>query len=114
MNNIRIGFAALFRSRSVNWFKRKGHLIMAKIKMVICIGSACFAKGNAENMKVTEKFLADRGLSDEVDIDLCGGLCSGNCADGPIVYVNDKIHKHVDRKAMQELLENCFPQSGSK
>ena len=33
---------------------------MGKIKMVICIGSSCFARGNAENVKITEDFLAKR------------------------------------------------------
>ena len=82
---------------------------MGKIKMVICIGSSCFARGNAENVKITEDFLAKRGLSDEIDIDICGGLCTGNCADGPIVIVNDKIYKHVEGGAMLDILNHYFP-----
>ena len=82
---------------------------MGKIKMVICIGSSCFARGNAENVKITEEFLAKRGLSDEVDIDLSGGLCTGNCADGPIVIVNDKVYRHVERGVMQDILSQYFP-----
>ena len=82
---------------------------MGKIKMVICIGSSCFARGNAENVKITEEFLARRGLSDEVDIDLSGGLCTGNCADGPIVIVNDKVYRHVERGVMQDILNQYFP-----
>ena len=81
---------------------------MGKIKMVICIGSSCFARGNAENVKITEEFLAKRGLSDEVDIDLSGGLCTGNCADGPIVIVNDKVYRHVERGVMQDILNQYF------
>ena len=82
---------------------------MGKIKMVICIGSSCFARGNAENVHITEEFLAKRGLSDEVDIDLSGGLCTGNCADGPIVIVNDKVYRHVERGVMQDILNQYFP-----
>ena len=82
---------------------------MGKIKMGICIGSSCFARGNAENVKITEEFLAKRGLSDEVDIDLSGGLCTGNCADGPIVIVNDKVYRHVERGVMQDILNQYFP-----
>ena len=82
---------------------------MPKVKMVICIGSSCFARGNAENVKITEEFLAKRGLSDEVDIDLSGGLCTGNCADGPIVIVNDKVYRHVERGVMQDILNQYFP-----
>ncbi len=84
---------------------------MDKVKMVICIGSSCFARGNAENVRITEEFLAKRGLSDGVDIDLSGGLCTGNCSDGPIVIVNDKVYKHVENGVMQDILNHYFPET---
>ena len=34
---------------------------MGKVRMVICIGSSCFARGNAENVKITEEFLEKHG-----------------------------------------------------
>ena len=82
---------------------------MANVKMVICIGSSCFARGNAENVKIVEDFIAQRGLADELDIELCGGLCTNNCPDGPIVIVNEKIYKHVNADVMQEIMESYFP-----
>ena len=82
---------------------------MGKVKMVICIGSSCFARGNAENVKITEEFLEKHGLADEVDIDLSGGLCTGNCPDGPIVIVDGKVYKHVEKGVMLDILKNCFP-----
>ena len=82
---------------------------MGKVKMVICIGSSCFARGNAENVKITEDFLAQNGLADEIDIDLSGGLCTGNCQDGPIVIVNDKVYKHVEKGVMLDILKSYFP-----
>ena len=82
---------------------------MGKVKMVICIGSSCFARGNAENVKITEDFLAKRGLADEVDVDLSGGLCTGNCPDGPIVIVNGKVYKHEESGVMQDILNHYFP-----
>lgn len=82
-------------------------ITMKKIK--ICIGSSCFARGNAANVDVAEKFLKQRGLRDDVDVDLSGGLCTGNCADGPIVTVDGKIHTHVTRERMLEILKEIFP-----
>ena len=82
---------------------------MGKVKMVICIGSSCFARGNAENVKIVEDFIAQRGLEDELDIELSGGLCTNNCPDGPIVIVNDKIYKHVNADVMQDIMESYFP-----
>jgi NADH:ubiquinone oxidoreductase subunit E len=82
---------------------------MSKVKMIICIGSSCFARGNAENVKIVEDFMTLHGLSDELDIELSGGLCTNNCPDGPVVIVNDKIYKHVNRDVMQEIMESYFP-----
>lgn len=79
------------------------------VKMTICIGSSCFARGNAENVKIVEDFIAERGLSDELDIELSGGLCTNNCPDGPVVIVNEKIYKHVNADVMQEIIEHYFP-----
>lgn len=82
---------------------------MGKVKMVICIGSSCFARGNAENVKIVEDFISQRGLSDEIDIELSGGLCTNNCPDGPVVIVNEKIFKHVNGGVMADILEQYFP-----
>ncbi len=82
---------------------------MGKVKMVICIGSSCFARGNAENVNIVEDFITQHGLSDEIDIELSGGLCTGNCPDGPVVIVNDKTYKHVTGGVMHDILEQYFP-----
>ena len=79
------------------------------VKMTICIGISCFARGNAENVKIVEDFIAQRGLTDELDIELSGGLCTNNCPDGPVVIVNEKIYKHVNADVMQEIMEHYFP-----
>ena len=81
---------------------------MGKVKMVICIGSSCFARGNAENVKIVEDFISQRGLPDEIDIELSGGLCTNNCPDGPVVIVNDKVYKHVTGGVMLDILEQYF------
>ena len=80
-----------------------------KHKIVICIGSSCFARGNARNVEITEKFLKERGLKDEVDIDISGGLCEGKCADGPNVIVDNETYNHVDPGVMLDILNKIFP-----
>ena len=86
--------------------------IMAKPKIVICMGSSCFARGNEKTVEACESFKAERGLKDEFDVDLGASLCTGNCADGPIVVVDDKVYKHVDPLVMRDILEATFPQKG--
>ena len=85
---------------------------MEKPKIVICMGSSCFARGNEKTVEACENFMAERGLKDEVDVDLGASLCTGNCADGPIVVVDGKIYKHVDPLVMRDILEATFPQKG--
>ena len=83
--------------------------IMAKPKIVICMGSSCFARGNEKTVEACESFMAERGLKDEVDVDLGASLCTGNCADGPIVVVDGEKHTHVDEDAMRGILTSLFP-----
>lgn len=81
-----------------------------KVKIVICIGSSCFSRGNSRNVDVAENFMKERGIVDDVDIDICGGLCAGKCADGPNVIVNGQIFNHVDGGVMLDLLNRLFPE----
>ena len=87
---------------------------MPKVKMVICIGSSCFARGNTGTVAIAEEFLAKHGLKDDVDIDLSGGLCTNNSADGPIVIVNDKVYKRVEPGVMLDILNEYFPECAKK
>ena len=85
---------------------------MAKPNIVICMGSSCFARGNEKTVEACESFLAARGLKDEVDVDLGASLCTGNCADGPIVVVDGKVYTHVEPLVMRDILEKLFPKQG--
>lgn len=80
-----------------------------KPKIVICMGSSCFARGNEKNVSLCEEFLAARGLRDEVDVELGASLCTGNCAKGPVVVVDGKTYTNVDRGVMNDILEKTFP-----
>jgi NADH:ubiquinone oxidoreductase subunit E len=73
------------------------------------MGSSCFARGNEKNLALCENFLAARGLRDEVDLVLGASLCTGNCADGPVVIVDGKTYKHVDEGVMNDILTGLFP-----
>lgn len=85
---------------------------MAKPNIVICMGSSCFARGNEKTVEACEDFLAERGLKDEVDVDLGASLCTGHCAEGPVVVVDGKVYTHVDPLVMRDILEKLFPKEG--
>ena len=78
-------------------------------KITICMGSSCFARGNEKNVEFCEGFLAERGLRDEVDVELGASLCTGNCAQGPVVVVIGRVYTHVDRGVMKDILDGLFP-----
>ena len=79
---------------------------------MICMGSSCFARGNEKTVEACESFLAERGLKDEVDVDLGARLCTGHCAEGPVVVVDGKVYTHVDSLVMRDILEKLFPKEG--
>ena len=81
-----------------------------KPQITICMGSSCFARGNEKNLAVCEKFLADRGLKDEVDLELAASLCTGNCAHGPVVIVDGKTYTSVDQGVMLDIMQKTFPE----
>ena len=87
---------------------------MSKPRITICMGSSCFARGNERNLEFCEEFLAAHGLQDEVDVELGGSLCTGNCAEGPIVMVDDRKYTHVDRGLMGDILGSLFLEGGEK
>ena len=68
---------------------------MAKPKIVVCLGSSCFARGNEENI--------------DVDVELSGTLCQGRCAEGPNVIVDGKIYSKVDPGVMLDILRRTLP-----
>lgn len=80
-----------------------------KPEIVICLGSSCFARGNARNVEVAENFLQEHGLADDVDVDISGGMCADCCAEGPNVIINGKVYHHVDAGVMLDLLKKLFP-----
>ena len=82
---------------------------MSRPNITLCMGSSCFARGNERNLALCERFLAARGLRDEVDLVLGACLCKGRCSEGPVVAIDDKVHTSVDEGVMADLLEKLFP-----
>ena len=69
----------------------------------VCMGSACFAKGNQENLEYIKNFIEENGLDAEIKI--VGALCENKCSVGPRIYINDKEHLQVSKGELIKLLE---------
>lgn len=69
----------------------------------ICMGSACFAKGNQENLEYIKEFIDENGL--DAKIQITGSLCENKCSVGPRIYIDNVEHVQVTRGELIKLLE---------
>jgi NADH:ubiquinone oxidoreductase subunit E len=68
------------------------------------MGSACFAKGNQENLEYIKEFIEENGL--DAKIKIIGSLCENKCSVGPRIYIDDVEHIQVSRTELINLLED--------
>lgn len=80
-----------------------------KPKIVVCLGSSCFSRGNENIVQVIERYLIQNGLEDEVDVELSGTLCRERCSEGPNVMIDEVLYSHVEPGVMQDLLKRFLP-----
>ncbi|MBO8431273.1 (2Fe-2S) ferredoxin domain-containing protein [Spirochaetes bacterium] len=72
------------------------------MKITVCMGSSCFARGNDRNLEFIENYIKDNGL--EAEIELSGARCEGKCATGPNIYINGVEYNEVDEDKIREIL----------
>lgn len=68
------------------------------------MGSACFAKGNLDNLEYIKEYIKENGL--EADISIVGALCENKCSEGPRIIINDKEYINVTQEQIFEVLES--------
>jgi NADH:ubiquinone oxidoreductase subunit E len=56
------------------------------IDIELCMGSACFARGNNDTAISIENYIKKHGLDKKVTVR--GALCEGNCLKGPNMKIN--------------------------
>ena len=76
------------------------------IEIKVCMGSACFARGNAENIEFIENYVAENAL--DAKIELVGSRCEGFCADGPNIFIDGKQYTNVDKDKLKSLMEGLL------
>ena len=82
---------------------------MAKIKITVCMGSSCFARGNQQNLSYIEAFIKAHDL--EADIDLAGDRCENKSDMEPNVVINGVEYNSVDEKKLEEILTKLINKS---
>jgi len=70
----------------------------------ICMGSACFARGNDKNAELIDKYIKENKL--DAKIELIGARCANKCENGPTMYVDGKLISNVDENKIKLILES--------
>ena len=79
---------------------------MKVVEVELCMGSSCFARGNAQALAHLESYLAARTLEDRVQ--LSGHLCLGTCSAGPNIRIGGKLHQQVNPEMIISLLDDAL------
>ena len=69
----------------------------------VCMGSACFAKGNLENLEFIKQYIEENNLDSKVTI--MGALCENKCETGPRIIVNDKEYTNVTKTDLEKIIK---------
>ena len=81
-------------------------------EIVVCLGSSCFARGNAEHLAIIQEYLKSRGL--EASVRITGRLCKDHCKQGPNVTIGGQLHHEVSARTLRDLLQRLGTTSGGE
>lgn len=72
----------------------------------VCMGSSCFARGNAKNLKLIQKFLEENHL--DAAVELTGLRCCDNCSKGPNIAIDNEEFNNIDQGTLLDILEKHY------
>ena len=72
----------------------------------VCMGSACFAKGNQDNLEYIKEYIEENNLDSEISI--IGALCENKCEIGPRIIINEKEYTNVTTELLEKILKEQF------
>ena len=78
-----------------------------KLRVELCRGSSCFARGNSGTLMSLEEFSEHNGISDRSEHE--GHLCLGKCNSGPHMRIGDKEYSGIaDPDAVIDLIKKAL------
>ncbi len=77
-----------------------------KTEIIICLGSACFARGNNFTRRVIEDYIRENGLTG--DVLFKGARCFDHCQNGPVMKINGVFYEQVTEVSIVEILDQVF------
>ena len=86
---------------------------MPATELVVCMGSACFSRGNLSIIQVIQEYVKDHGLEESVQVS--GTLCQNRCRQGPNLTIGGESISGVEAGALPDLLgEHLGPAKGKR
>lgn len=79
-----------------------------QIKITVCMGSACFTRGNNQNLDHIENLIKENKLN--AKLELSGARCENKCAIGPNIIIEDKAYNNVHKSDLDKILSEFFTQ----
>lgn len=77
-----------------------------KVRIELCMGSSCFARGNSSILMDVESYLEENDLADEVSLE--GHLCLCNCNSGPHVKINGVEYSAASSECIIDLIKEAL------
>ena len=82
---------------------------MPAVDLVVCMGSACFARGNTRTLDVIQRYLKEHKLEQRVRV--TGTLCQDQCRTGPNVKLQGECFCSLEPKEILAILEERLAQA---
>ena len=76
---------------------------MPAIELVVCMGSACFSRGNIRNLELIQGYLREHDLEGTVQVK--GTLCQDRCRQGPNMTLDGACFCGLETRAVLALVE---------
>ncbi len=86
--------------------KDKGQNKEKKHEIVLCMGSACFTRGNRLGVEIATEYIRKKGLNGKVELRGC--LCSEKCKSAPVMKINDEVYEKVTPQSITELIDSAI------
>ena len=76
---------------------------MPAIELVVCMGSACFSRGNVRTLDLIQRYLKEHDLDRTVQV--TGTLCQDRCREGPNLTLQGMCFCGLEPRAILDLIE---------
>lgn len=85
---------------------------ISRHEIVMCMGSACFTRGNNRSVEIVKDYLQKNGLEETVSFRGC--LCNNRCKAAPVIAVDDKVFERVLPQAVIEVIDHVLNEAGGQ